>query len=133
MLCQIAQLQADMQYILIAVVILFALCRLIPSCKFVIKYALFHLYILFIFSVSLFPCLLRPGNADNLAVGKFLYHTSRLVWWLLGITIVTEGKENLCSFDAPAVLMCNHQSSLDCLVIAKVFILCSRFLFVSIY
>ena len=102
------------------ILVLVFLCRQSSACKYTIKYALYHLYMVFIFTIAIIPCCFRPGKADNVVVGRYIYHASRFVWWLFGIDIVTEGIEILDSLKAPAVFMCNHQSSLDALVIAKV-------------
>lgn len=73
-----------------------------------------------VFGLAVIPCILRPGNSDNIVIARAIYHLFRIIWWMFGFTIVTEGKENLDNVEAPAVFMCNHQSSLDALVIAKV-------------
>lgn len=110
-----------LQYVVLGLTALVIIaCRLSPAFKFTVKYALYHVYMVFIFTLALIPCCFRPGNADNVVVGRYIYHASKLVWWLFGFNIVTEGSENLRNVDAPIVFMCNHQSSLDALVIAKV-------------
>lgn len=88
--------------------------------KFTVKYVLYHLYMIFIFALALIPCCFRPGSAHNIIIGKHLVYASRFVWWLFGFNIITEGADNLLNLKAPCVFMCNHQSSLDALVIAKV-------------
>lgn len=106
--------------IISAVVFAVFACRLNTSFKYTVKYALYHLYLIFVFALAIIPCCFRPGNADNIIIGRFMYRVSKFAWWLLGVDIISEGHENLENVKAPAVIMCNHQSSLDALVIAKV-------------
>ena len=107
-------------YIFASTVLLLIACRCSPALQYRLKYSLYHLAMIVIFGLALIPCLLRPGNSDNIVIGRAYYHIFRIVWWMFGFTIVTEGKANLDDVKAPAVFMCNHQSSLDALVIAKV-------------
>ena len=112
----------EFPHYVVASVILFmvVLCILSSTVKYFVKYTLYHLYMVLIFALALIPCSLRPGSAENVVVGRYLYYGSRFVWWLFGFDIVSEGTENTNNIKAPCVFMCNHQSSLDALVIAKV-------------
>ena len=112
---------SDYHYVVACVVLLLVGLFLASSTiKFMIKYALYHIYMVIVFAIALIPCCLRPGSADNVVIGRYIYYLSKFVWWLFGFDIITEGTEHIMDIKAPCVFMCNHQSSLDALVIAKV-------------
>ena len=87
--------------------------------RFHVKYFLFHAAVAFLFGCTTIPCLLNPGSAENMKYAKKVYRISKVAAWF-GLTIVTEGQENMRAVKAPVVIMCNHQTSLDCLVACKV-------------
>ena len=110
-----------LQYLTLGALVFIVVLFFISSTfKFAVKYTLYHLYMIIIFGIALIPCCFRPGSAHNVIIGRRMYHASRFVWWLFGFDIITEGTENILNLKAPCVFMCNHQSSLDALVIAKV-------------
>jgi len=107
-------------YIVASAILFVVILSIISSTvKYFVKYTLYHLYMVAIFALALIPCSLRPGSAENIVVGRYMYYGSKFVWWLFGFDIVGEGTENIDNIKAPCVFMCNHQSSLDALVIAK--------------
>lgn len=87
--------------------------------RFHVKYFLYHAAIAFLFGCTTIPCLLNPGSAENMKYAKKLYHISKVASWF-GLTIVTEGQENMRAVKAPVVIICNHQTSLDVLIAIKV-------------
>eukprot|EP00112_Aurelia_sp_Birch-Aquarium-sp1_P017530 Seg4076.2 transcript_id=Seg4076.2/GoldUCD/mRNA.D3Y31 product="1-acyl-sn-glycerol-3-phosphate acyltransferase alpha" protein_id=Seg4076.2/GoldUCD/D3Y31 len=86
--------------------------------RFHVKYFLYHAAIAFLFGCTTIPCLLNPGSAENMKYAKKLYHISKVASWF-GLTIVTEGQENMRAVKAPVVIICNHQTSLDVLIAIK--------------
>eukprot|EP00794_Sanderia_malayensis_P016043 gene16043-17665_t len=60
----------------------------------------------------------RPGSSDNMILGRIAFHLSGICW-LFGIKIETEGRDIIDNVKKPAIFMCNHQSSLDVLLIVK--------------
>ena len=87
--------------------------------KYHIKYALYHVTVIFLGMIAFLFLLLRPGNPDNIIIGQIVYYLTNLAWWF-GIRIKVEGEKHLKKLTTPCVIMANHQTSLDFLVILKV-------------
>ncbi|KAI8099091.1 uncharacterized protein BX664DRAFT_363232 [Halteromyces radiatus] len=62
--------------------------------------------------------LIGKAGLVNWSVARLYYH---LCGFLLAITTTIEGKEHLDRTKGPAVYVCNHQSSMDILLMASVF------------
>ena len=104
--------------LLILIVFLWNLCRCSPTLKFYIKYTLLCFNYIFLAACSGLFSLFNPGSSKNLYIAQFI---SRVIGirWLFGFDVVLEDWERLMNVEKPIVIVSNHQSMIDALIMLQ--------------
>ena len=104
--------------LLILIFTLFILTRWSTTLKFYIKYVGLGLDYIFLTACCGLFALFNPGSSKNLFIAQFF---SRLIAirWLFGFDVITEDWENLMNVDKPIVIVSNHQSMIDALIMLQ--------------
>jgi len=106
-------------YITIFISIMFILTRISAAFKYYVKYVGFCLYCVLLAAFMFVFCLVhKPGSSQNLNIGKFFLRFICLEW-LFGLDIQIENKEKLHNADNPCVVISNHQTSIDGVIVVK--------------
>ncbi|VDO99598.1 unnamed protein product [Soboliphyme baturini] len=91
------------------VIVLYCLFAISPKVQYFVKMAVYIFDVLLTTFLVQFVAFPWPGDVDNFKFVKLIF--MKLVSWI-DIRWELRGKENL-NVEGPAVLVCNHQSSLD--------------------
>ena len=93
--------------------------KLSKRAKYHIKYIAFHLYCIFLALLCGFFCLFhKPGSSENLKIGQLFMRLIKFEW-LFGLKIEIKGHENLLDSKRPFIVVSNHQTSIDALILLK--------------
>lgn len=93
--------------------------KLSKRAKYHIKYIAFHLYCIFLSLLCGFFCLFhKPGSSENLKIGQLFMRLIKFEW-LFGLKIEIKGHENLLDSKRPFIVVSNHQTSIDALIMLK--------------
>lgn len=93
--------------------------KLSKRAKYHIKYIAFHLYCIFLALLCGFFCLFhKPGSSENLKIGQLFMRLIKFEW-LFGLKIEIKGHENLLDSKRPFIVVSNHQTSIDALIMLK--------------
>jgi len=106
-------------YISIFISIMFILTRISAAFKYYVKYVGFLLYCILLAGCCGIFCLFhKPGSSQNLNVAKFFVRFIRFEW-MFGLDIQIENKEKLHNAGNPCVVVSNHQTAIDPLIVVK--------------
>ncbi|XP_057301165.1 1-acyl-sn-glycerol-3-phosphate acyltransferase alpha-like [Hydractinia symbiolongicarpus] len=104
--------------LVIAVVILYILTQVSSTAKYHIKYIGYLLYCIFLTSLCGVFCIFRPGSSKNIFIAQFILKVIKFEW-LFGLDIQIEDWDNLLNAKKPFVVVSNHQTAIDALVLLK--------------
>ena len=104
---------------LITIPIAFLIAIQVPSTlKYHIKYAVLHLLFLALAAFSGPFCIFRPGSSKNIIFPKFVLKLLSIEWWM-GMKVVVKDWDRMKQCSLPCVIVSNHQTSIDAMIIIK--------------
>lgn len=107
-----------MWILVITVVMLYILSQVSSTAKYHIKYIGYLLYCIFLTCLCGVFCIFRPGSSKNIFIPQFILKVIRFEW-LFGLDIQIEDWDNLLNAKKPFVVVSNHQTAIDALILLK--------------
>lgn len=107
-----------MWILVITVVMLYILSQVSSTAKYHIKYIGYLLYCIFLTCLCGVFCIFRPGSSKNIFIAQFILKVIRFEW-LFGLDIQIEDWDNLLNAKKPFVVVSNHQTAIDALILLK--------------
>jgi len=104
-------------YVIGFLTMLYGLTTISPALKYHVKYTAFCLYCIFIASCSGVFCLLyKPTSSMNIFIPQFFIKYTGFKW-LFGLTLKFKNLEILHNIKKPCVVVSNHQTALDAMLL----------------
>ena len=104
-------------YLAIFFIILWILCKISDAVKFHVKYTAFCLYCIFIAGCSGIFCLFyKPKSSMNIFIPQFFIKWTGFKW-LFGLKLSFKDLDILHKIKKPCVVISNHQTSLDAMLL----------------
>lgn len=102
--------------VITVLIILWLVTRMSGSLLYYVKYTALHLYLVLLATVSGIFCIIRPGSSKNIVFPKF-FAKFPVMQWIFGISLKAENLEKVNNCEKPCIIISNHQSSIDALIV----------------
>lgn len=104
-------------YLIIFLVVLWLLCKVSDKIKFTVKYTAYSLYCIFIAGCSGIFCLFyKPKSSMNIFIPQFFIKWTGFEW-LFGLKLKFKNMDILHNIKKPCVVISNHQTSIDAMLL----------------